>query len=245
MIYYSSKQTDGRSAEVILDLREKIIHTAYKLFAQKGFEKTTVNDIIHEAGASKGGFYHHFESKDAVMEAITLNLTDEVISRYHEIRDANPTSAIDEFNNVFMFVNQAKTDRVAKWNEFNAIYSFSKSHIFIRKMAERFEKSTAELYKSIIDRGVEEGVFNTNHPNHLAGMWTREILRLYSLMPHIIIPDGTVSKEEFISLLDYSETLINRELGTNNEIKVKQPALDFIDVSKEAYIKLIGGNADD
>lgn len=228
-----------------MNLRDKIIKAAYKLFAEKGFDKTTVNDIIRAAGSSKGGFYHHFESKDSVMEAITKGLTDEVLDRYYEITNSNLPSAVDEFNSVFMIVNQAKTERVAKWNEFGAIYSFSTSHIFIRKMAEYFEKATASLYRDIIKRGIKEGIFKTTYPEHLAGMWTREILRIYSVMPHIIIPDDTISYEEFISLLEYSEILINRELGTDGLIKVKQPALDFISKSKKSYKKYVGGNADD
>ena len=112
-------------------------------------------------------------------------------------------------------------------------------------MAERFEKITSELYADIIKRGIDEGLFNASHPEHLAGMWTREILRIYTLTPHLIIEDGTVSIEEFISLLEFSEALINRELGTVDKIKVKQPSLDFIDKSKKSYIEMIGGNADD
>lgn len=228
-----------------MDLKDKIIKAAYKLFAEKGFEKTTVNEIIHAAGASKGGFYHHFETKDAVLEAITIKLTDDVLNRYHEITASKFLSAIDEFNSVFITINQAKTESIKKWNEYAAIFSFSESHIFIRKMVEYFEKVNTDLYEGIINKGIKNGIFHTNHPRHLAGMWTREILRIYTMVSHIILEDGMVSDEEFTSLLDFSERLINRELGTVDEIKVKEPALDFIDKTKRAYIKYVGGNADD
>ena len=42
--------------------KEEILQTAADLFAQKGYLRTTLNDIISQIGCSKGSFYHHFES---------------------------------------------------------------------------------------------------------------------------------------------------------------------------------------
>jgi len=47
-----------------LDLREKLIHESLKLFSLKGFLNTSIEDILTQAGASKGGLYNHFKSKD-------------------------------------------------------------------------------------------------------------------------------------------------------------------------------------
>jgi AcrR family transcriptional regulator len=47
--------------------REMLLHTALKLFVQKGYDNVTVNDIVLKAGSSKGGFYHHFISKSAIL----------------------------------------------------------------------------------------------------------------------------------------------------------------------------------
>jgi len=50
--------------------KAEILQTASALFAQKGYRKTTLNDIIGAVGCSKGSFYHHFDSKLQVLEAI-------------------------------------------------------------------------------------------------------------------------------------------------------------------------------
>ncbi|BDU51613.1 TetR/AcrR family transcriptional regulator [Haliovirga abyssi] len=42
----------------------KIINTAYKLIAENGYDKTSINNIVKEAGISKGGLYHYFKSKE-------------------------------------------------------------------------------------------------------------------------------------------------------------------------------------
>ena len=43
--------------------RAEILRVAEDLFYEKGYESTTLSDILHALGLSKGGFYHHFESK--------------------------------------------------------------------------------------------------------------------------------------------------------------------------------------
>lgn len=58
----------------------RILDAASDLIAHYGYDKTTVSDIAHEAGISKGAIYLHFESKDALFEAL---LTREVL-RYSE-----------------------------------------------------------------------------------------------------------------------------------------------------------------
>lgn len=50
--------------------KAEILQVASTLFAQKGYRKTTLNDIIGAVGCSKGSFYHHFESKLQVLQAI-------------------------------------------------------------------------------------------------------------------------------------------------------------------------------
>jgi len=50
--------------------RESLIQAAERLARVKGFDRTSVQEIMNEAGAGKGSFYHHFESKDALGLAV-------------------------------------------------------------------------------------------------------------------------------------------------------------------------------
>ena len=51
--------------------RQAILDTAEALFFERGYEETSVQDILDAMELSKGGFYHHFESKMAVLEAVS------------------------------------------------------------------------------------------------------------------------------------------------------------------------------
>ncbi|MFD1416054.1 TetR/AcrR family transcriptional regulator [Oceanobacillus jeddahense] len=50
---------------------DNILSVAAKLFLEKGFEKTSMRDIAETAGISKGAIYHHFQSKDEIINAVT------------------------------------------------------------------------------------------------------------------------------------------------------------------------------
>jgi len=56
--------------------RQRIFDTAIRLVMEKGFENVTVDNICNESGVAKGGFYHHFSSKDCIVTE-TYRLLDE------------------------------------------------------------------------------------------------------------------------------------------------------------------------
>ena len=54
--------------------KDTILNTAQKLFITKGYEGTSISDILHETKLSKGGLYHHFKSKEEIMDAVILRI---------------------------------------------------------------------------------------------------------------------------------------------------------------------------
>ena len=50
--------------------RAELIDCAQRLFLTRGYERTTINDVIAATGLSKGAFYHHFRAKEDLLEAI-------------------------------------------------------------------------------------------------------------------------------------------------------------------------------
>ena len=61
--------------------RQAILDTAQRLFYQKGFEQTSVQDILDVLKCSKGSFYHHFESKLSVLETLCDQRAQEAADR--------------------------------------------------------------------------------------------------------------------------------------------------------------------
>jgi AcrR family transcriptional regulator len=60
--------------------RAELLDRASRLFVQHGYENVSLNDLIADAGVSKGAFYHWFPSKDALITAVTERSVDEGIA---------------------------------------------------------------------------------------------------------------------------------------------------------------------
>ena len=61
--------------------RQELLETARRLFITKGYEKTSVNDILKEVGIAKGTFYYYFSSKEDMLEAMILEVVMEGVER--------------------------------------------------------------------------------------------------------------------------------------------------------------------
>ena len=62
--------------------KKKIVTAAWKLFYKQGYDDTTVDEIIREAGTSKGTFYHYFDGKDALLSSLSYLFDD----KYEELQ---------------------------------------------------------------------------------------------------------------------------------------------------------------
>jgi TetR/AcrR family transcriptional regulator, cholesterol catabolism regulator len=65
--------------------RAELLAIAATLFAEKGFRNTTVRDIADAAGILSGSLYHHFDSKESMVDEILRTFQDELFGQYDEI----------------------------------------------------------------------------------------------------------------------------------------------------------------
>src|SRR3954463_3146668 len=79
------------------DRRGELLAIAATLFAERGLRATTVRDIADAAGILSGSLYHHFDSKESMVDEILRTFLDELFARYQEIVDAElgPRATLD------------------------------------------------------------------------------------------------------------------------------------------------------
>ena len=77
--------------ETVVDSRQEILRTAARLFQQRGYDATSMNDVAAALKLSKGGLYHHFQSKDEILFEImnhAMEITqDRVLNPVRSIAD--------------------------------------------------------------------------------------------------------------------------------------------------------------
>src|SRR5262245_64791759 len=86
-----------RSQPDTLTRREQLLQIAAELFASKGFRNTTVRDIADQAGILSGSLYHHFDSKESMVDEILRTFQEELFGQYDEIlaSDDDPRTKLE------------------------------------------------------------------------------------------------------------------------------------------------------
>lgn len=89
--------TRTSSPESTSERRQQIVAIATRLFAAQGYAATTVRDIADEAGILSGSLYHHFSSKEALLEEIVHSYLDDLIAQFTAIVDKgdDPATTLD------------------------------------------------------------------------------------------------------------------------------------------------------
>ena len=93
--------------------RQRIQKAAVDRFYRDGFARTTVDDIVVEAGVTKGAFYHHFRSKNEVLAKIQEDLLNQQLERFEQVVQSHDTSSDRLMALVATIIRTAVEDRAA------------------------------------------------------------------------------------------------------------------------------------
>lgn len=144
--------------------RGELLDAAQALFFSKGYEATTVADIIEQAGVSKGGFYHHFTAKDDLLEALGERLADETVTCLQPIMDQEGLDAIARMNAVLAQARQLKVaDAPAIHAAFDAIFK-PESIVLYHRLNRAVGKVMLPIFIDILKQGKVEGRFRIDDP---------------------------------------------------------------------------------
>lgn len=142
--------------------RNEIIETAGKLFEEKGYEQTQVQDIVNEIGVAKGLFYYYFKSKDEVMEELADRYADEIIDAVNKLIDKD-ISTFDKINRIFqIFIDSAEKKSGIFMGILNVKNGITHERIFFN-----VGKKMVPLVTEIILSGNDNGECNCSDPKFI------------------------------------------------------------------------------
>jgi len=93
--------------------RDELLQLAATMFADRGLKSTTVRDIADSAGILSGSLYHHFKSKEQMVEEVLKDFLDWLFERYQEIV-AGESTPLDRVKGLFMASFEAIEHRHAQ-----------------------------------------------------------------------------------------------------------------------------------
>jgi TetR/AcrR family transcriptional repressor of nem operon len=145
--------------------RNEILDVATRLVYAKGYEQMTIQDILDELHISKGAFYHYFDSKPALMEAMIERNLDEAVEILAPILDDPQLPAVDKLLRYFAGAARWKTDHKAYVLSLLRVWYADENAIMRQKVYTTSVRRISPLLNTIIQQGVREGTFNTPFPD--------------------------------------------------------------------------------
>jgi AcrR family transcriptional regulator len=137
--------------------RDELLKLAATMFAERGLRATTVRDIADSAGILSGSLYHHFKSKEQMVEEVLRDFLDWLFGRYQEIVDTQP-NPLERLKGLFMASFEAIEDRHAQV----VIYQDEAKRLAGQERFSYVEKRNQEqrkMWLDLLNQGVADGYF--------------------------------------------------------------------------------------
>ena len=169
--------------------KERIIKKALKLFLQKGFDRTSMNDIARAVEISKPAIYHHFESKEGLAEG--------VLDYFADIMKEWSTSQVRDVNNIhdrikFSFEsikNFHEVEKIILGEDVNYKYSFndfiiiaSKNSVIFREKMKNIVLQTLQVEKDNIIKGQINGEIRSDLDAEILALQMHSIIEGISVV---------------------------------------------------------------
>ena len=148
--------------------RDAFLDTAQRLVQTKGYEQMSIQDVLDELNASRGAFYHYFDSKGALLDAVIGRMVDDVTDALGALVADPDLTAVEKFRRMFAGIASWKAERRELMLEVIRVWASDENAIVRDKYRHRVANSLTPIFVAIIRQGVAEGSFRVNSPDHTA-----------------------------------------------------------------------------
>jgi AcrR family transcriptional regulator len=208
--------------------RSELLDCAQRLFLARGYDNVSLNEVIAEAGVSKGAFYHYFSSKEALLEALASRFAQQALAAVQDVLDNPDLDALTRLNAFMARSRQKKIENAAaEWTLFDVLFRPENVVLFHRVSAAASALFTPVLTK-IVAQGVKEGVFNTFDPEGVADMLLQLGAATHGIVARAIAASSATELNKAIRALDRRiklyEIALDRILGVaDGSVRLAEP----------------------
>lgn len=173
-------------------VKSRIISAAWELFREKGFGRTTVDDIIERSGTSKGSFYYYFGAKDEL-----LNTLAEMLDDYYGELEEKLDPQMDSFEKL-LYLNRVVHTMMEEKISMELLASLYSTQLVAEGHSQLLNENRKyyKLLSGIVEEGQKRGQIRTDFP-------IRDIVKYYAMCERALVYEWCLSKGSY-SLGQYS-----------------------------------------
>ena len=175
---------------------EKILDTAQQLFLEKGYENTTIQDIVdHLGGLSKGAVYHHFKSKEEIIDAVSDRMFS-VNNPFEKVKDRSDLNGLEKLREAIR-LNQSDE---AQNNIVVQSIPLTRNPRLLVEMIDSNRRILTPYYEELLEEGNRDGSIHTEYAREIAELIP--LLTSLWLLPSVFPSDKEGMKRKFRFLGD-------------------------------------------
>ncbi|MFC7677579.1 TetR/AcrR family transcriptional regulator [Paenibacillus sp. GCM10028914] len=160
----------------------EILDAADELFFQKGFDGTSTNDILAKVGIARGTLYHHFKSKEDIMDALIDRYKVRMLDAAQEIAANKNIPVVERIIAVVMSLNISGGSSAEIMEHIHK----PQNALMHQKIQKVIISGVTPILAGIIREGIEQGLFNTPFP--------------YECMEMVVIYANTVFDDDYVEM---------------------------------------------
>lgn len=191
--------------------KHEILYIAKELFIEKGYENTSIVNILEKVGIAKGTLYYYFTSKEEILDAIIDRISEKIFYKAQEISKDPSLSVQEKILGVVMSLN-IEDDKEKKI--VNNIHN-PQNLLMHQKQFDSIIDNVVPILTKVICEGIEKGIFNTDYP-----LETVEMILIYTQT--VFDSNNNLSMEETLRKISAFIVNLERLLGA------EKGSFDFI-----------------
>lgn len=194
--------------------KEQILDMSFSLFLEKGYDNTSISDILSKLDIARGTLYYHFESKEAIMDAIIERSAKKIVE---EAKGIVLEKGLSVHEKIFLLFSAASMKRLSGGDLMIDYLNQPQNALFHEKSNRSFIQKIAPILGDIIQEGVKEGIFDNAFPYESAE------LVLVMIMGFMDVPyentNGNNLERRMESLLYNMERMLGAKEGSFAKLK--------------------------
>jgi AcrR family transcriptional regulator len=206
--------------------RTEILDAAQDLFLSRGYDATTVNDLLNAVGLSKGAFYHHFAAKEEVLQALVWRMAEQGLAALSPVMEREDLGPLDKLKSFFTEGQRFRKEHASTLRPLIEVL-FRDENLRLRlRGTEQMIELIAPHLGSVLEEGAKTGVFDIDDPLETA----RLVLNLGTLVHEAFataLKLAASNKSDAIALL--SKRVASYERALERLLGIPKHSLSIID----------------
>jgi AcrR family transcriptional regulator len=195
--------------------RDQFIDAAQVLIQTKGYDQMSIQDVLDALDASRGAFYHYFDSKGALLEAVLDRMVDEAMARIAPVMDDPALGAAEKLRLVFSGIAAYKADQRDLALAILEVWLSDHNAVVRERLRRRQATALAAILDPIVAQGVREGVFHVDASGHVGSVLVALQQGAGDVASRLYLDrrDGAATFDEVATTLDAYRVAFERILG--------------------------------